>query len=199
MIKLDMPIIVEGKYDKIKLSSLFDTAIITTDGFGIFKDRQKTELIRTLSVLTDSDSAGGIIRSYLKNIIGEEKIHHVFLPEIKGKERRKSAPSREGLLGVEGISPDIILKAFERFLPRKSAASQSESESQPEPITAAFLMECGLSGTENSAARRAFLLSRLGIPCAVSSSTLRRVLERVTTREEIRRIMEEYREESAAR
>lgn len=205
MIKLDMPIIVEGKYDKIKLSSLFDTAIITTDGFGIFKDRQKAELIRTLSeksgviVLTDSDSAGGIIRSYLKNIIGEEKIHHVFLPEIKGKERRKNAPSREGLLGVEGVSPDIILKAFERFLPQESAASQQETGNHPEPITAAFFMECGLSGTENSAARRAYLLSRLGIPNAVSPSTLRRVLERVTTREEIRRIMEDYREESAAR
>ena len=123
MIRLDMPIIVEGKYDKIKLSLIFDTVIITTDGFGIFKNKEKVELIKKLSekngiiILTDSDSAGSIIRSYLKNILSEDKIHHILLPPVKGKERRKNKPSAEGILGVEGMDQEVIIKAFERFLP----------------------------------------------------------------------------------
>ena len=131
MIKLDLPIIVEGKYDKIKLSSIFDAVIITTEGFGIFKNKEKSELIKKLAekngviVLTDSDSAGSIIRSHLKNILSEDKIHHIFLPPIKGKEKRKTKASSEGLLGVEGINKEIILKAFERFLPKTEKKANS--------------------------------------------------------------------------
>ena len=154
MIKLDMPIIVEGKYDKIKLSEIFDAVIITTDGFGIFKNKQKAALIKKLAekngviVLTDSDSAGSIIRSHLKNILSDDKIHHVLLPPVKGKERRKSKPSAEGILGVEGTKKDVIIKAFERFLPKDKAQKSKTA------ISTAFLMSQGLSGTENSLNKR---------------------------------------------
>ncbi len=193
MISLDMPIIVEGKYDKIKLSALFDTTILTTEGFGIFKDKEKVALIRRLAenngviVLTDSDSAGGIIRSYLKNILKEEQIHHVFLPRIEGKERRKAKPSSEGLLGVEGIDHSVILKAFERFLPKETKREQTE-------ITTAFLMELGLSGMPDSKLRRKFLLDRLELPYHISNTTFKKILSQITTPEDIRGIMKEYEE-----
>lgn len=195
MIPLSMPVIVEGKYDKIKLSSIFDTVIITTDGFRVFKDKQKTELIRALAkdkgiiVLTDSDSAGGIIRSYLKNIVSEDKIYHVFLPRIVGKERRKTKPSSEGLLGVEGIEKDIILKAFERFLPNEKSQNIQKQE-----ITTAFLMEMGLSGAVNSKQRRLFLADKLGLPYAISTSTFKKILETITTKEQIAKIMSEFKD-----
>jgi ribonuclease M5 len=191
MIKLEQPIIVEGKYDKIKLSSIFDTVILTTDGFGIFKNKEKVELIKKLSekngiiVLTDSDSAGGIIRSYLKNILSEDKIHHVFLPRIEGKEKRKTKASSEGLLGVEGIDKDIILRAFERFLPQSSPKSK-------EPITAAFLMSLGLSGGEDSSLKRKYLLKELKLPYSISPSTLKKVLSEISSKEEITAIMQGY-------
>lgn len=190
MIKLALPIIVEGKYDKIKLSSIFDTVILTTDGFGIFKNKKKIELIKKLSekngiiVLTDSDNAGGIIRSYLKNILPEYKIHHIFLPRIEGKEKRKTKPSSEGLLGVEGIDKETILKAFERFLPQKS---QNNS-----PITTAFLMSQGLSGTKDSALKRKYLLDRLNLPYCISTATLKKVLSEISSEKEIANIMKDY-------
>ena len=191
MIKLDMPVIVEGKYDKIKLSSIIDATIITTDGFGIFKNKEKVQLIKKLSenrgviVLTDSDSAGSIIRSYLKNIIGDDKIFNVFLPEIKGKERRKTSPSAEGLLGVEGVDKKIILSALERFVVKEKRVEQTE------PITKAFLMQCGLSGCENSSELRKQVLSKLSIPTAVAPNTLLKVLNDVSSREEIINILKE--------
>ena len=193
MISLDMPIIVEGKYDKIKLSSIVDATIITTEGFGIFKNKDRVQLIKKLAkkkgviVLTDSDSAGSIIRSYLKNIIGEEKIYNVFLPEIKGKERRKITPSAEGLLGVEGVDKEIILSALKRFLP--------DNKLQPkEPITKAFLMQCGLSGCENSSQLRKEVLKKLNIPNSVAPNTLLRVLNDISSREEILKIIKEINE-----
>lgn len=192
MIKLDLPIIVEGKYDKIKLSSIFDTVILTTDGFGIFKNKEKIELIKKLSekngiiVLTDSDSAGGIIRSYLKNILSEDKIHHIFLPRVKGKEKRKTKLSSEGLLGVEGIDKETILKAFERFLPK-------EIPQNKKPITTAFLMSLGLSGTKDSTLRRKYLLDKLKLPYCISASTFKKVLSEISSEEEITDIMKNYR------
>lgn len=191
MIKLDLPIIVEGKYDKIKLSSIFDTVILTTDGFGIFKNKEKVKLIKKLSekngiiVLTDSDSAGGIIRSYLKNILSEDKIHHIFLPRITGKERRKTRPSGEGLLGVEGIDKEIILKAFERFLPKETPKIRK-------PITTAFLMSQGLSGGNDSALKRKYLLDKLKLPYCISASTLKKILSEISSEEEIANIMKNY-------
>lgn len=191
MIKLDLPIIVEGKYDKIKLSSIFDTVILTTEGFGIFKNKEKVRLIKKLAekngiiILTDSDSAGGIIRSYLKNILSEDKIHHIFLPPIKGKEKRKAKPSGEGLLGVEGIDKEIILKAFERFLPKDTPKNKK-------PITTAFLMSQGLSGTPDSALKRKFLLEKLGLPLCISPATLKKVLSEISSEEEIIDILKQF-------
>ncbi len=190
MIKLDLPIIVEGKYDKIKLSSIFDTVILTTDGFGIFKNKEKVELIKRLSekgiiVLTDSDSAGSIIRSYLKNILSEDKIHHIFMPPIKGKEKRKTKSSSEGLLGVEGIDKDIILRAFERFLP-------TTPQKDKKPITTAFLMSQGLSGTSDSLLRRQYLLKELNLPYSISPATLKKVLSEISSEDEIIKIMKNY-------
>lgn len=190
MIKLDLPIIVEGKYDKIKLSSIFDTVILTTDGFGIFKNKEKVELIKRLSekgiiVLTDSDSAGSIIRSYLKNILSEDKIHHIFMPPIKGKEKRKTKSSSEGLLGVEGIDKDIILRAFERFLP-------TTPQKDKKPITTAFLMSQGLSGTSDSVLRRQYLLKELNLPYSISPATLKKVLSEISSEDEIIKIMKNY-------
>lgn len=191
MIKLELPIIVEGKYDKIKLSSIFDTVILTTEGFGIFKNKEKVELIKKLSlkngiiVLTDSDSAGSIIRSYLKNILSEDKIHHIFLPPIKGKEKRKTKASAEGLLGVEGTDKEIILKAFERFLP-------NSPQQEKKPITTAFLMSLGLSGTDDSVKRRKYLLEKLGLPYCISPATLKKVLGEISSEAEIIEIMKNY-------
>lgn len=196
MIPLSMPIIVEGKYDKIKLSSIFDAVIITTDGFRVFKDKDKVKLIRRLAeqngiiVLTDSDSAGGIIRSYLKNIVSDDKIYHVFLPRIKGKERRKARPSSEGLLGVEGVEKDIILKAFERFIPQNN----DNFVSPKEEITTAFLMEMGLSGRANSKQRRLFLADKLDLPYAMSTSTFKKILETITTKAQIEKIMLDFKD-----
>lgn len=191
MIKLDLPIIVEGKYDKIKLSSIFDAVILTTDGFGIFKNKEKVQLIKKLSekngiiVLTDSDSAGGIIRSYLKNILSEDKIHHIFLPRIEGKERRKTKFSGEGLLGVEGIDKETILKSFERFLPK-------EAPKNKKTISTAFLMSQGLSGGKDSALKRKYLLDRLNLPYCISTSTLKKVLSEISSEEDIANIMKDY-------
>ena len=118
MIKLKQAVIVEGKYDKIKLGSILDAVIITTDGFGIFKDKEKTELIRSLAqtcgviILTDSDSAGFKIRNHIKGCVKDGKVVNVFIPEITGKEKRKEKPSAEGLLGVEGVSREVLEKAL---------------------------------------------------------------------------------------
>lgn len=191
MIKLDLPIIVEGKYDMIKLSSIFDTIILTTDGFGIFKNKEKVELIKKLSekngiiILTDSDSAGGIIRSYLKSILPDNKIHHIFLPRIKGKEKRKTKNSSEGLLGVEGIDKETILTAFERFLPKK--ASQNKKA-----INTAFLMSQGLSGGSESSLKRKYLLDRLNLPYCISTATFKKILSEISSEEEIINIMKDY-------
>ena len=191
MIKLEQPIIVEGKYDKIKLSSIFDTIILTTDGFGIFKNKEKVDLIKKLAekngviVLTDSDSAGGIIRSYLKNILSEDKIYNVFLPRIEGKEKRKTKASSEGLLGVEGTDKEIILKAFERFLPKANPKKKEE-------ITTAFLMSLGLSGGADRALKRKYLLGKLKLPYSISPATLKKVLSEISSKDEIAAIMQDY-------
>ena len=119
-IKIKEAVIVEGKYDKIKLSNFIDGLIITTEGFGVFRDREKLELIRHLAevrgilVLTDSDGAGFVIRNFLKGAVPPDRIKHAYIPDVFGKEKRKSSPSKEGKLGVEGLSEEIISKAIAR-------------------------------------------------------------------------------------
>lgn len=120
MIQIKQAVIVEGKYDKIKVSNILDTLIIETDGFGIFKDKNKQKLIRRLAetrgilILTDSDSAGFTIRSFLNGIVPKEQLINVYIPDIFGKEKRKSEPSKEGKLGVEGVKSDVIIDALKK-------------------------------------------------------------------------------------
>lgn len=147
MIKLKEAVIVEGKYDKIKLSSLVDGLIITTDGFGIFKDREKRELIKTLAkkrgiiILTDSDSAGFLIRSHIKGFVSEGEIKNVFIPDVFGKEKRKSAPSKEGKLGVEGMDRELLENAL-----KKAGIVEEKTNPNAKKVLKSDLFEDGISG-----------------------------------------------------
>ena len=188
MIKLKEAIIVEGKYDKIKLSSIVDGLIITTDGFGIFKDKEKRELIKLLAkkrgiiILTDSDSAGFLIRSHIKGFVKEGEIKNVFVPDIFGKEKRKTAPSKEGKLGVEGISREILESALKKAgIANLQGQNEGQNEGQNQgqdkqpqqrEVTKTDLFEDGLSGGADSKAKRALLLSQLGLPRRMSTNTL---------------------------
>lgn len=177
MIKLKEAVIVEGKYDKIKLSSLVDGLIITTDGFGIFKDEKKRKLIISLAkkqgiiILTDSDSAGFLIRSHIKGFVKEGKITNVFIPDIFGKERRKTSPSKEGKLGVEGMSEQILTEAF-----KKAGILPGEKKTSCRPITKTDLFDDGICGRADSKAKRLRLLKVLELPERMSSNALLSVL-----------------------
>jgi len=192
LIKINMPIIVEGKYDKITLENVVDTLIITTNGFGIFKDRQKCELIRTFAkrdgiiVLTDSDSAGNMIRNHIKNIVGDGKIINVYIPQLKGKEKRKASPSKEGYLGVEGLSKDILSSAL-----LKSGITVCETAEKGIKITKTDMYEYGLSGTENASCNRKKLLEFLNLPDNLSANATLDVINTLYTMEEFKKAVEE--------
>lgn len=172
MLHLNQTIIVEGKYDKAKLASLVDANIITTDGFDIFRDKAKLNMIRALAartgiiVLTDSDRAGFRIRQHISGALPKEQITHVYIPDLTGKERRKPRPGAENLLGVEGIPDDILLAAFAK------AGLVAQAATVKEPVTSADLMELGLSGGENSHERRSVLLKKLGLPRRMGTKAL---------------------------
>lgn len=176
MIKINEAIIVEGKYDKIKLSSVVDAVIIVTNGFRIFKDTEKLELIRYYAqktgiiILTDSDSAGRKIRGYIKGAVKNGRIINVYIPDVFGKEKRKDKPSAEGKLGVEGIDVKTLITAFE-----KSGVCASESTRQND-ITKFTLYELGLSGGKNSSTLREKLQKSLGLPSLMSAGSLMEVL-----------------------
>ena len=173
MIKLKEAVIVEGKYDKIKLSSLVDGLIITTDGFGIFKDREKRELIKTLAkkrgiiILTDSDSAGFLIRSHIKGFVSEGEIKNVFIPDVFGKEKRKSAPSKEGKLGVEGMDLELLENAL-----KKAGIVEEKTSPNAKKVLKSDLFEDGISGGADSKAKRTRLLKELGLPERMSANAL---------------------------
>lgn len=176
MIKLSQAVIVEGKYDKIRLSSVLDAEIITTEGFRIFKDREKLSFIRQVAqkrgiiIMTDSDSAGFMIRGHLASAVPNESIINVYVPEIKGKEKRKASASKSGLLGVEGMSEEVILSALERagISPEKTDTAVDKNGGA-DKITPADLMELGLYGGAMASARRNSLKKRLGLPSSLSS------------------------------
>lgn len=184
MIKIKQAVIVEGKYDKIRLSNIVDTVIVPVHGFSVYRDRETAELIRTLArtrgivILTDSDSAGFQIRNKIKEIARGGSVINVYVPDIKGRERRKREPSKQGLLGVEGIDDDIILEAF-----RKAGVLAEKSEAPKDPITKADLFDLGLIGAENSAQRRAALQRKLGLPERLSANMLLEMLNVIYTRE----------------
>lgn len=187
MINLDKAVIVEGKYDKIKLSAVVNAVIICTDGFHIFKDKDKLEMIRHYAlgngiiILTDSDSAGFKIRRYLKGCIPDGKITNVYIPDIFGKERRKRSPSSEGKLGVEGMNVKTLLEAFERAGVTPCSGEQRRTGG----IDKLLLYELGYSGGSNSSLRRQKLLSHLRLPCLMTSSAMADILNTMLTADEL--------------
>lgn len=191
MLKTDRAVIVEGKYDKIKLSSVIDALIITTEGFGIFSDKEKQRFIKKtarekgLIIITDSDSAGFKIRNFLKNLVPEESVAHAYIPDIYGKEKRKETASKEGKLGVEGIDR----KNIEEALLNTGLFSSSESSDKPgKMITTADLYEKGLTGKENSADKRRVLLVSLGLPARLTGKNFLQVLNMFMTYEDFQNL-----------
>ena len=185
MLHIEQAVIVEGKYDKIKLSSILDAVIITTNGFSVMKNKEKLEIIRFYAqnkgiiILTDSDSAGFKIRNYLKGAIKNGKIINVYVPDIFGKEKSKAAPSKEGKLGVEGIDKEIILDAF-----KKAGVISYDKDADNDPITRIDLYECGLSGGENSSEKRKAILHKLGMPQLLTTTGMLEILNTMMSRSE---------------
>lgn len=185
MIKIKQAIIVEGKYDKIRLANVVNALILPVHGFSVYRDRETAELIRTLArttgiiILTDSDSAGFQIRNKIKELARGGEVINVYIPDIKGKERRKREPSKQGLLGVEGVSDDILLEAF-----KKAGVGAEKRETRGDPITKADLLDLGLTGAESSAKKRAELQKKLGLPERLSANMLLEILNVTYTKEE---------------
>lgn len=190
MHKIREVILVEGRYDKNTLRQVVDAVILETSGFGIFNDKQKQKLLRCLAesrgliVLTDSDGAGFMIRNFVKGCVDPALVKHAYIPDVYGKERRKTAPSKEGKLGVEGMRPEVLLEA----LRRAGATFDGESSVPKSSITKADLYARGLSGGENSAEKRARLMCALDLPERLSSTALLDVLNALMSREEFYRL-----------
>ena len=192
MLKINEAVIVEGKYDKIKLSGILDTVIIETDGFAIFKDKEKQKLIRFLAekrgiiILTDSDSAGFKIRSFIKGITQSTNVKNVYIPDIYGKEKRKTEFSKEGKLGVEGMETQIIIEAL-----KKAGVIYNENDKKiGREITHTDFFEDGISGGENSSHIRKTLAKELGLPEKISSSSLLKIINSYMTYEEYKNAIE---------
>ena len=191
-ISIKEAIIVEGKYDKIKLSGLFDTLIVPTDGFDIYRNKKNIAMIRQIAekngiiVLTDSDSAGMRIRGYLKQCLGGLPVKNAYIPEIAGKEKRKAAPSKEGLLGVEGVSDDLIIEAV-----MKIASPVCDGG---EKLTKADLYELGAVGFPYSTQLRAEICNRLKLPVKISANRLLEVVNTVCTPGEFIEIVDEIKQ-----
>ena len=197
-LKLRQAIVVEGKYDQNTLRQLVDTAIFTTNGFTGMKDPALLRLLQQaaqttgLIILTDSDGAGFLIRNTLKSALPETGVLHAYIPDLPGKEKRKTAPGKEGLLGVEGMRPEILLKAL-----RNAGAEFADGSTPPparEPITKQDLFALGLSGGPESAKKRAALLKALSLPAHMSANALLQALNVLFSREEFftqaRRLLE---------
>ena len=197
MIQINEAIIVEGKYDKIKLSSVVDAVIIPVNGFQIYKDSETMQLIRSFAqrtgiiILTDSDSAGRRIRGYIRGAVGNGRGTDVYIPDVFGKEKRKEKPSAEGKLGVEGISQELLLEAFAK------AGITSQQREREHDITSYTMYELGLSGGSSSVSLRKRLQSSLGLPSMMSAHALREVLDSMMDSAELRRLVEGLKEEVA--
>lgn len=191
MIKLAKPVIVEGKYDKITLENVIDALIICTDGFRIFKNKEKCDMIRKLAqkdgiiIMTDSDHAGAQIRAYIKKIVGDCEIINVYVPCLKGKEKRKTSPSKEGFIGVEGMTPETIRKALE-----KSGVTSVNTDRSFKKITKTDLFCLGLSGGEQSRKKRRTLLKKIGLPEDLSPNAMLDVLNNMYTAAEFLEVFE---------
>ncbi len=189
MLKLKQAVIVEGKYDKIKLSSIIDALIIEVNGFQIFKNKETVELIKTLAstcgiiIMTDSDSAGMLIRNRITQIAKHGIIYQAYVPQILGKERRKSNPSSEGILGVEGVNKEHILLALSRC-----GIDAEDSTKAKDTITTLDLYNLGLTGKQNSKELRCKVLTKLNLPKNISKNNLLKILHHITTLEELKEI-----------
>ena len=172
-LKIDIPILVEGKYDKITLDSLLDARIFVTGGFSVFNNKEKQTLLRRIAeqkgllVLTDSDGGGKQIRSFLSGILPREKIRMLYIPKIEGKEKRKTQKSKGGLLGVEGMAPDLLRSIFLPF-----AIGESREETSKKPITKTDFYLDGLSGGEGAKSRRASLAKHFSLPEDMTANAL---------------------------
>ena len=193
MVKIKEAILVEGRYDKNTLSQIVDAPILETSGFGIFKDKQQMALMRKVAqtrgliVFTDSDGAGFVIRNHVKSAIPGKFLKHAYIPDIPGKEKRKAAPGKEGKLGVEGMSREIILEAL-----RRSGATMEGEESVPaRQITKQDLMALGLSGTADASARRLALLKKLNLPEHMSPNAMLQALNLLYSLEELEQLLKE--------
>jgi ribonuclease M5 len=180
-------VVVEGRYDKNTLSQAVDAVIIETSGFGIFNDGEKQALLRRLAekrglvVLTDSDGAGFMIRNFIRGCVDPKLVKHAYIPDIPGRERRKRAPSKAGTLGVEGMTPEVLVAALERA---GVTFSDGEAAERAGNITKADMYGRGLSGRPGSAEKRRELLQKLSLPEKLSAGGLLDVLNALMTREE---------------
>lgn len=194
MIKIRQAIVVEGRYDKNTLSQIVDATIFQTDGFGIMKDKQQLALLRKVAqtkgliIFTDSDGAGFVIRNFLKGAISAGEVKHAYIPDIFGKERRKNAPGKEGKLGVEGMTPEVIIDCLHRA---GATFEEERTNAVSGQITKQDLMELGLSGGANSAQKRQALLKKLDFPEHMSSNAMLQALNVLYTIEELKRILRE--------
>lgn len=184
MIKVKEAVIVEGKYDKIKLSNILDGLIVEINGFGIYKDKNRMKFIRKLAeergiiIITDSDHSGFQLRNFIASSVGKDKVKHIYIPDVYGKEKRKDKPSKEGKIGVEGISDDVLRDLFEKG---GVVCLDSNSENR---ITNYDLFEAGLSGTPNATQNKKKLLKKLNLPEFLSTNSLLSYLNSVMTRDE---------------
>jgi ribonuclease M5 len=182
-LNIDLPIIVEGKYDKIKISSVAEACIIQTDGFGVFKNSERLALIRSLAkksriiVMTDSDGAGKLIRSHITSAIPADRLIQLYVPQVKGKERRKSEASAEGYLGVEGTDVDVIRKLLEPYAVGAESLTRGG-------VTKTDLFVAGLSGGNESASKRDELATSLGLPRKMTANALLSAINVLMSREE---------------
>lgn len=185
-LKLPYPIIVEGRYDKLRLQNVVEAQILTTDGFGIFNKGEKRQLLRALSqktpiiVLTDSDGAGKLIRSHVSSLIPPDRLIHLYVPRIAGKEKRKTAPSAEGVLGVEGMENELL---YRLLLPYSNADAVAERILE-NPICKADFYRDGLTGGEGSVGRRDEFAARLGLPSGMTPNALLAAVRVLCTYEE---------------
>ena len=192
MVKIKEAIVVEGRYDKNTLSQILDAPILETSGFGIFKDKQQMALLRRIAesrgliVFTDSDGAGFVIRNHIKSAIPGKYLKHAYIPDIYGKETRKAAPGKEGKLGVEGMTKDVILES----LRRAGATIEGEEAVPVRQITKQDLMELKLSGTADASERRLKLLKHLNLPERMSPNAMLQALNLLYNIEELTTIVE---------
>ena len=184
-LKIPYPVIVEGKYDRLRLISVIDAHIITTDGFGIFNKKEKTALLRALAkagqviVLTDSDGAGKLIRSHISGCLPKDKIINLYTPEIFGKEKRKAEPSAEGKLGVEGMERELLYNLFLPYTDENAGARGLEN-----PLSKTDFYEDGLSGGKDSSERRDALAVKLGLPKGMTANALLAAVKMICSYEE---------------